>query len=72
MRPVPQSLRQLRVDLQRLGLDLQSAERACCRHTSAERLRHALAAADDTLAKQVMRQAMREPQHRWSGAQIIQ
>ncbi|XP_023685137.1 kinesin-like protein KIF20A isoform X2 [Paramormyrops kingsleyae] len=55
------SLRQLRVDLQRLGLDLQSAERACCRHTGAERLRHVLAAADDTLAKQC--QAMADLQN---------
>ncbi|XP_048885153.1 kinesin-like protein KIF20A isoform X2 [Brienomyrus brachyistius] len=46
------NLRQLRGVLQRLGVDLQSAERACCRHTSGERLRHVLAAADDTLAKQ--------------------
>uniref|UniRef100_A0A8C9RQ40 Kinesin-like protein n=1 Tax=Scleropages formosus TaxID=113540 RepID=A0A8C9RQ40_SCLFO len=46
------SLRQLRLDLQRLGLDLQSAERACCSNTGGERLRQALAAADDTLAKQ--------------------
>ncbi|KAG7484892.1 hypothetical protein MATL_G00055110 [Megalops atlanticus] len=46
------NLRQLRADLQRLGVDLQAAERACCRNTSGERLRHALTAADDTLAKQ--------------------
>uniref|UniRef100_UPI0037E88CD4 kinesin-like protein KIF20A n=1 Tax=Semicossyphus pulcher TaxID=241346 RepID=UPI0037E88CD4 len=46
------NLRQLRLDLQRLGLDLQSGERACCRNTGGERLRHALTAADETLAKQ--------------------
>ncbi|KAJ7996282.1 hypothetical protein DPEC_G00235470 [Dallia pectoralis] len=46
------NLRQLRLDLQRLGGNLQSGERACCRNTGGERLRHALAAADETLAKQ--------------------
>ncbi|XP_071754335.1 kinesin-like protein KIF20A [Centroberyx gerrardi] len=46
------NLRQLRLDLQRLGLDLQSGERACCRNTGGERLRQALAAADETIAKQ--------------------
>ncbi|XP_036381534.1 kinesin-like protein KIF20A [Megalops cyprinoides] len=46
------NLRQLRADLQRLGVDLQAAERACCRNTGGERLRHALTAADDMLAKQ--------------------
>ncbi|CAN9501431.1 unnamed protein product [Ophioblennius macclurei] len=46
------NLRQLRQDLQRLGLDLQSGERACCRNTGAEKLRQALLAADETLAKQ--------------------
>nr|XP_046267034.1 kinesin-like protein KIF20A [Scatophagus argus]XP_046267035.1 kinesin-like protein KIF20A [Scatophagus argus]XP_046267036.1 kinesin-like protein KIF20A [Scatophagus argus]XP_046267037.1 kinesin-like protein KIF20A [Scatophagus argus] len=46
------NLRQLRLDLQRLGADLQSGERACCRNTGGERLRQALAAADETLAKQ--------------------
>lgn len=46
------NLRQLRQDLQRLGLDLQSGERACCRNTGGERLRQALATADETLAKQ--------------------
>ncbi|XP_045546048.1 kinesin-like protein KIF20A isoform X1 [Salmo salar] len=46
------NLRQLRLDLQRLGLNLQSGERACCRNTGGERLRHALTAADHTLAKQ--------------------
>nr|XP_057912919.1 kinesin-like protein KIF20A [Doryrhamphus excisus] len=46
------NLRQLRVDLQRLGSDLQSGERACCRNTGGERLRQALSAADETLMKQ--------------------
>ncbi|XP_040007021.1 kinesin-like protein KIF20A isoform X2 [Xiphias gladius] len=46
------NLRQLRVDLQRLGVDLQSGERACCRNTGGERLRQALNVADETLAKQ--------------------
>ncbi|XP_049597849.1 kinesin-like protein KIF20A isoform X1 [Syngnathus scovelli] len=46
------NLRQLRSDLQKLGSDLQSGERACCRNTSGERLRQALAAADETLIKQ--------------------
>uniref|UniRef100_A0AAZ3RGG8 Kinesin-like protein n=1 Tax=Oncorhynchus tshawytscha TaxID=74940 RepID=A0AAZ3RGG8_ONCTS len=46
------NLRQLRLDLQRLGLNLQSGERACCRNTGGERLRHALTTADHTLAKQ--------------------
>lgn len=46
------NVRQLRLDLQKLGLDLQSGERACCRNTSGEKLRQALANADDTLAKQ--------------------
>ena len=48
-----QNLRQLQLDLQRLGVDLQSGERACCRNTGGERLRQTLAAADETLAKQV-------------------
>lgn len=46
------NLRQLRQDLQKLGVDLQSGERACCRNTGGERLRHTLTAADETLAKQ--------------------
>ncbi|KAM8741139.1 kinesin-like protein KIF20A isoform 1-T2 [Acanthopagrus schlegelii] len=46
------NLRQLRMDLQRLGAGLQSGERACCRNTGGERLRQALTAADETLAKQ--------------------
>ncbi|XP_061105163.1 kinesin-like protein KIF20A isoform X1 [Conger conger] len=45
-------LRQLRADLQRVGMGLQAAERACCRNTGGERLRHALNMADETLAKQ--------------------
>lgn len=48
-----QNLRQLRLDLQKLGADLQSGERACCRNTGGERLRQALTAADETIAKQV-------------------
>lgn len=46
------NLRQMRQDLQRLGMDLQSGERACCRNTGGERLRQALSTADETLAKQ--------------------
>ncbi|XP_077596546.1 kinesin-like protein KIF20A isoform X2 [Stigmatopora nigra] len=46
------NLRQLRLDLQKLGSELQSGERACCRNTGGERLRQALAAADETLIKQ--------------------
>ncbi|KAF7666329.1 hypothetical protein LDENG_00109880 [Lucifuga dentata] len=46
------NLRQLRLDLQKLGVDLQSGERACCRNTGGEKLRQALTAADETLAKQ--------------------
>ncbi|XP_072302339.1 kinesin-like protein KIF20A [Eucyclogobius newberryi] len=46
------NLRQLRQDLHRLGMDLQSGERACCRNTGGERLRQALTTADETLAKQ--------------------
>ncbi|XP_077402792.1 kinesin-like protein KIF20A [Vanacampus margaritifer] len=46
------NLRQLRSDLQKLGTDLQSGERACCRNTGGERLRQALAAADEKLIKQ--------------------
>ncbi|XP_062262680.1 kinesin-like protein KIF20A [Platichthys flesus] len=46
------NLRQLRLDLQRLGVDLQSAERACCRNTGGERLRQMLNATEETLAKQ--------------------
>ncbi|XP_041865034.1 kinesin-like protein KIF20A [Melanotaenia boesemani] len=46
------NLRQLRLNLQRLGTDLQSGERSCCHSTGGEKLRHTLAAADETLAKQ--------------------
>ncbi|KAM7374276.1 hypothetical protein PAMP_006944 [Pampus punctatissimus] len=46
------TLRQLRLDLQKLGTDLQSGERACCRNTGGEKLRQALSAADETLGKQ--------------------
>ncbi|MED6290639.1 hypothetical protein CHARACLAT_015234 [Characodon lateralis] len=46
------NLRQLRLDLQKLGVDLQSGERACCRNTGGNKLRHTLTAADETLAKQ--------------------
>ncbi|XP_068187431.1 kinesin-like protein KIF20A [Antennarius striatus] len=46
------NLRQLRLDLQKLGAGLQSGERACCRNTGGERLRQALMSADETLAKQ--------------------
>ncbi|KAJ8405443.1 hypothetical protein AAFF_G00319160 [Aldrovandia affinis] len=54
-------LRQLRLDLQRLGRDLQSAERACCHSTNGEKLRLALASADSTITKQD--QALRELQN---------
>ncbi|XP_030622593.1 kinesin-like protein KIF20A [Chanos chanos] len=46
------NLRQLRADLQSLGVELQSGERACCRNTDGAKLRQALATADSTLAKQ--------------------
>lgn len=48
-----QNLKQLRMELQMLGVKLQSGERACCRNTDGEKLRHALASADSKLAKQV-------------------
>lgn len=51
--PPSKNLRQLRVDLQKLGTELQSGERACCRNTGGERLRHAISSADELLAKQV-------------------
>lgn len=52
--PAPQqTLRQLRVGLQKLGAELQSGERACCRNTGGERLRQAITSADEMLAKQV-------------------
>ncbi|XP_067280652.1 kinesin-like protein KIF20A [Pseudorasbora parva] len=46
------NLKQLRMDLQMLGIKLQSGERACCRNTDGEKLRHALSSADSKLAKQ--------------------
>ncbi|KAA0720397.1 Kinesin-like protein KIF20A [Triplophysa tibetana] len=46
------NLKQLRMELQMLGVKLQSGERACCRNTDGEKLRHALASADSKLAKQ--------------------
>lgn len=46
------NLKQLRMDLQMLGIKLQSGERACCRNTDGEKLRHALSSADCKLAKQ--------------------
>lgn len=46
------NLKQLRVELQMLGIKLQSGERACCRNTDGEKLRHALSSADSKLAKQ--------------------
>ncbi len=48
-----QNLKQLRVELQVLGVKLQSGERACCRNTDGEKLRIALSSADSKLAKQV-------------------
>lgn len=48
-----QNLKQLRMELQMLGIKLQSGERACCRNTDGEKLRHALSSADSKLAKQV-------------------
>uniref|UniRef100_A0A672LT89 Kinesin-like protein n=1 Tax=Sinocyclocheilus grahami TaxID=75366 RepID=A0A672LT89_SINGR len=47
-----QNLKQLRLELQMLGVKLQSGERACCRNTDGERLRNALSSADGKLAKQ--------------------
>ncbi|XP_016347636.1 kinesin-like protein KIF20A [Sinocyclocheilus anshuiensis] len=46
------NLKQLRMELQMLGVKLQSGERACCRNTDGERLRNALFSADGKLAKQ--------------------
>ncbi|XP_056587893.1 kinesin-like protein KIF20A isoform X2 [Triplophysa dalaica] len=48
------NLKQLRMELQMLGVKLQSGERACCRNTDGEKLRHALASADSKLAKQIV------------------
>ncbi|XP_057216807.1 kinesin-like protein KIF20A isoform X2 [Triplophysa rosa] len=49
------NLKQLRMELQMLGVKLQSGERACCRNTDGEKLRHALASADSKLAKQIVK-----------------
>ncbi|KAK2873194.1 hypothetical protein Q8A67_023091 [Cirrhinus molitorella] len=46
------NLKQLRIELQMLGVKLQSGERACCRNTDGEKLRNALSSADSRLAKQ--------------------
>ncbi|XP_016315803.1 kinesin-like protein KIF20A [Sinocyclocheilus anshuiensis] len=46
------NLKQLRMELQMLGVELQSGERACCRNTDGEKLRIALSSADGRLAKQ--------------------
>ncbi|XP_035999071.1 kinesin-like protein KIF20A isoform X1 [Fundulus heteroclitus] len=46
------NLHQLRQDLQKLGVDLQTGERACCSSTGGERLRRTLKAADQRIAKQ--------------------
>ncbi|TRY59378.1 hypothetical protein DNTS_004288 [Danionella cerebrum] len=46
------NLKQLRSELQMLGVKLQSGERACCRNTDGEKLRLALSSADGKLAKQ--------------------
>uniref|UniRef100_A0A673LBZ5 Kinesin-like protein KIF20A n=1 Tax=Sinocyclocheilus rhinocerous TaxID=307959 RepID=A0A673LBZ5_9TELE len=46
------NLKQLRLELQMLGVELQSGERACCRNTDGEKLRIALSSADGRLDKQ--------------------
>ncbi|XP_037252889.1 kinesin-like protein KIF20A isoform X1 [Falco biarmicus] len=46
------NIRLLRSELQKLGVCLQSAGRACCHTTSAGKLREALCMCDDILAKQ--------------------
>ncbi|XP_057604401.1 kinesin-like protein KIF20A isoform X2 [Hippopotamus amphibius kiboko] len=46
------NIRLLRIELQKLGESLQSAERACCHSTGAGKLRQALATCDDILIKQ--------------------
>uniref|UniRef100_H3BCP2 Kinesin-like protein n=1 Tax=Latimeria chalumnae TaxID=7897 RepID=H3BCP2_LATCH len=46
------SIRVLRLELKKLGESLQSAERACCRRTSAEKLRQTLNTCDEILTKQ--------------------
>ncbi|XP_021090116.1 kinesin-like protein KIF20A [Mesocricetus auratus] len=46
------NIRLLRTEIQKLGQSLQSAERACCHSTGAEKLRQALTNCDDILIKQ--------------------
>ncbi|NXP44567.1 KI20A protein, partial [Heliornis fulica] len=46
------NVRLLRLELQKLGESLQTAERACCHSTSAGKLREALCTCDDILARQ--------------------
>ncbi|XP_048224520.1 kinesin-like protein KIF20A [Perognathus longimembris pacificus] len=46
------NIRLLRSELQKLGQSLQSAERACCHSTGAEKLRQAFTTCDDILIKQ--------------------
>ncbi|XP_018607356.2 kinesin-like protein KIF20A [Scleropages formosus] len=57
------NLRQLRVGLQQLSLNLRSGERVCCSNTSGERLRTMLAAAEGVAAKQ--EQTLVELQKSW-------
>ncbi|XP_012875886.1 PREDICTED: kinesin-like protein KIF20A isoform X2 [Dipodomys ordii] len=46
------NIRLLRSELQKVGQSLQSAERACCHSTGAEKLRQAFTTCDDILIKQ--------------------
>ncbi|XP_062045067.1 kinesin-like protein KIF20A [Lepus europaeus] len=46
------NIRLLRIELQKLGESLQSAERACCHSTGAGKLRQAFTTCDDILLKQ--------------------
>ncbi|XP_075825133.1 kinesin-like protein KIF20A [Microtus pennsylvanicus] len=46
------NIRMLRIELQKIGQSLQSAERACCHSTGAGKLRQALTNCDDILIKQ--------------------
>ncbi|RLW02841.1 hypothetical protein DV515_00006764 [Chloebia gouldiae] len=46
------NIRLLRLELQKIGESLQSAERACCHSTGAGKLREALGVCDDILARQ--------------------
>ncbi|XP_069892189.1 kinesin-like protein KIF20A isoform X2 [Dipodomys merriami] len=46
------NIRLLRSELQKVGQSLQSAERACCHSTGAEKLRQAFTTCDDILMKQ--------------------